>query len=113
VVPDTTVDGAGQKLAEVVVLARHASLENDTAEQVIGGRAAGCADPVLAVEVPGRLGFGQGIGAGPETHKAIGAAGGGRGRGVDRLAEVVGPGQVDGSAADAGLTSLLDAVIVG
>src|SRR5439155_6153549 len=58
------------------------------------------AETVLAVDVVGRLGLGDRVGAGPQVGEAVGAAAVGRRGLADGVAEVVGTGQGQGYAAD-------------
>src|SRR5262249_9178577 len=116
VLVEVVVDVAGQtrrgQFAEVVVDALGARLQREVRELVVARGAALGADRVLAVEVILRLRFGQGVGAGLQVVELVETAGIGGGDDVDAAA-VRGSRQRDLGALDAGLTGVLDAVVVG
>ena len=111
-------------VAEVVVDAGLARGQRDGADLGRGGhravgRAVDRADRGGAEQVAAGLRLGDLVSAGPQRiaaavgPEAVGAVGGGGGRGGDRLAEVVGAGQGQRDAGDARLARIQDAVAVG
>ena len=112
VVEHKTRQARGLEFTKIVLDAVHAGAQHDVAQQVVAGGAALRAHAVLAVEVAGRLGLRQGVGARAQGVEAVAAVGGGGGRQADRVAQVVRAGQRDGGAGDAGVASAA-AVVVG
>src|SRR5205807_2117917 len=78
------------QLAEVVVGPRDVGGQDDVGELVLAGRAAGRPDGVLAVQVAGRFHLGDRVRPRPQACEAVRAVGGGRQRGADRVAAIVG-----------------------
>ena len=69
-------------------------------------------DRVFAVEESGRLALLEFVEPGPEIRKAVGALGVGRGAQIHRVAEIVGAGEAQQCAFDAGVAGLLQTIVV-
>ena len=88
--PETIANRSGEKFAEVDAGGVGAGGEGDGADQIGANGAATGAGGILAIEIAGRLRFGDGVGARAKVGEGVGAvvaAGGGEGNGV---AEIVG-----------------------
>ena len=81
--PETIANRSGEKFAEVDAGGVGAGGEGDGADQIGANGAATGAGGILAIEVGGRLGFGDGVGAGAQGREAVAAVGGGDGGGID------------------------------
>ena len=99
--------GRGQ-FAEGVAGAGVARDDRDGGDDVVAGGTAESACGVDAVEVCGGMRLGDLVGAGAPGREAVGACGVGDRRHGDRVAAVVGAGEGDGDACDAGLSRCVE-----
>src|SRR5262249_18390813 len=109
---DAAAQLAQPQFAEVVIPSVHPRRQVDVGDLVAGRGAARRAHGFLAVQPAGRLGFGQGVGSGPQLVELVSAVGAGLDRLVDGGAGVVLAVQRHRDPGDAGLVRLLDAVVV-